>query len=156
MGTLIFKPVTSGTPQVLPAPVGPNTKVTVVVQNIPLNTKVALAGVLAGQTYGIFDAFVKAGSTIIGQLLGTGNKANLAQAQRTITEHDHPLTTTSWYRTAFAQQNPLTWQQIGDPKNPLYTFVVPFSDLAAYYRIDAELARLKNGGALRIVSAIAS
>lgn len=151
---LIFRTVTSGPLKILPTPTG-GTKVTVRVLGLKTGTKVELARALQGITYGDFDNYVAAGTTLIGQINGTEDKLNLGQAQETITEHFHPGRTRTVYRTTLVQKNPID-QNPNAVSNPPLQFVVPFSDLEAYYRIDTMLYRAIHGGVLRLISAVKS
>lgn len=155
MGTITFRTVTSGPLKVLPTPTG-GTKVTIKVQGLKLGSKVALAAVLKGVTYGGFDDYVAAGTTLIGQILGTHDKLNLGQAQDTITENFHPGRTRTVYRSTFAQRNPVTGNLVGQSGNPPLQFVLEFADLATYYKVDALLYRAIHGGVLRLISAVKS
>lgn len=153
--SITFRTITSGPLKVLPTPTG-GTQVTVKVQGLKLGTKVALAAVLKGVTYGDFDNYVAAGTTLVGQILGTHDKLKLNQAQDTITENFHPGRTRTVYRSTFVQRNPISGNLVGASGNPPLQFVLSFSDLAVYYKVDALLSRAIKGGVLRLISAVKS
>lgn len=148
-----LRPVSSGPLHILPTIAAPNTKVTVTVQNLRMGTKVALAAALYGATYVNYDVSAKDPTRPVGQEHGTQDRTNLLEAQKVFYGMKHMDRV---YRTAFSQRDPVHGLQNGSTGNPPISFVMPFANAVQYYKLDAELYRLVQGGALAVISAVAS
>jgi len=153
MTSINLSPVSSGPLHYLPAIAGPNTRATVTVHNLKMGTKVAFSRALySAISFPRYD-IVGAGTTPIGQELGSQDAAHLTSAQKVFRSWKHLAQST--YRTIFSQQNPIG-APLGTTENPSLSFIVPFADAVAYYRVDAEIYKLVQGGVLAFVSAVAS
>ena len=153
MSSINLSPVSSGPLHILPAIAAPSTKCTITCQNVKLGTKVALSAALYGLTYKRYDVAALDKNRPIAQELGSQSATDIKAAQKVIYGWSH---TDRVYRTGFAQRNPISGVVDGTPSNPTVSFVIPFANAVAYYKLDAELYRLVQGGVLRVLSAVAS